>query len=105
MEVTARKRRPCFAGFVARIGNDRLPKTSLLGKLGGRARHSEGQEFDQPKRLQETLTVFGIVTSKKGWEASANKAEKWCDRIEVPGWNGSWTSGTQNRKTPKRHTA
>ncbi|CAM9298222.1 unnamed protein product [Pylaiella littoralis] len=46
IEATMRKRRLCFAGFVARTRDERLPKIALLGELEGGARYSRGQEYD-----------------------------------------------------------
>ncbi|CAM9382110.1 unnamed protein product [Pylaiella littoralis] len=39
VEATLRKRRLCFAGFVARMRDERLPKIALLGELQGGARY------------------------------------------------------------------
>ena len=35
VETTVRKRRILFAGFVARMGNERLPKRMMFGELEG----------------------------------------------------------------------
>ena len=104
IEATVRKRRLCFAGFVARMRDTRLPKTALLGEFEGGARYSGGQEFDWLKRLQEDLTAFGIVTKKKGWEASAKRAEEWYDRIEVgvQWFMDEWYKGQGDAKETRR---
>ena len=83
IEATVRKRRLCFAGFVMRMGDDRLPKLVMLGEMEGGARYLGGQEYDWLKRLQEDLTAFGISTKKKGWEASAKQLGKWYGRVEA----------------------
>ena len=44
VEAIMRKRRLCFAGFVARMGDDRLPKTVLFEELVGGAGYSGGQD-------------------------------------------------------------
>ncbi|CAN0240606.1 unnamed protein product, partial [Pylaiella littoralis] len=83
VEATVRKRRLCFAGFVARMRDERLPKIALLGELQGGARYLGGQEFDWLRRMQEDLEAFDIVVDKKeGWEASAKRADEWYDRID-----------------------
>ena len=44
VETTVRKRRILFAGFVARMGNERLPKRVMFGELEGGKGYMGGQE-------------------------------------------------------------
>ena len=46
VETTVRKRRILFAGFVARMGNERLPKRVMFGELEGGKGYVGGQEQD-----------------------------------------------------------
>ena len=46
VETTVRKRRGLFAGFVARMGNERLPKRVMYGELEGGKGSLRGQERD-----------------------------------------------------------
>ena len=46
VETTVRKRRILFAGFVARTGNEILPKRVMFGGLDGGMGYLEGQEQD-----------------------------------------------------------
>ena len=44
IEAIVRKRRILFAGFVARMGEDRLPQRVMFGELVGGKGYSGGQE-------------------------------------------------------------
>ena len=46
IEVIVRQRRIWFAGFVARMGEERLPQRVIFGELVGGKGYSEGQEKD-----------------------------------------------------------
>ena len=49
VETTAGRRRILFSGFVARMGEERLPKRVMFGdKLWGKG-YSGGQEWDWPE--------------------------------------------------------
>ena len=48
-----RKRRILFAGFVARIGEERLPQRVLFGELVGGKGYSGGQEKNWMAHLKE----------------------------------------------------
>lgn len=73
IEAILRKRRLCFAGFHARMGDDRPPKTISLGQFEGDGEYVGIQESDWEGRLQEDLKSFGIDTNGRGWVASAKK--------------------------------
>ena len=60
IEATPLKRRILFAGFVARMGEERLPRGVILGELIGVKGYSGGQEKDWMLRLEENMTEVGI---------------------------------------------
>ena len=43
-ETTVRRRRMLFAGFVARMGEERLPRRVMFGEMLGGKAYSGGQE-------------------------------------------------------------
>ena len=45
-EATARRRRILFAGFVARMGEERLPRRVMFGEMVGGKGYFFGQEKD-----------------------------------------------------------
>ncbi|CAB1115349.1 unnamed protein product [Ectocarpus sp. CCAP 1310/34] len=73
IEATVRKRRLCFAGFVMRMEDDRLPKRMLLGAMAGGVGYRGGQESDWVSRLGEDLVAFNMGDDKEGgkWKESA----------------------------------
>ena len=75
VETTVRRRRILFAGFVARIGEERLPRRGLFGEMFGGKGYSGGQEWDWMKDLEEELKVFGIKF--EGWREAAQKVGIW----------------------------
>ncbi|CAB1101598.1 unnamed protein product [Ectocarpus sp. CCAP 1310/34] len=66
IEATVRKRRLCFAGFVMRMEDNRLPKRMLLGAMAGGVGYRGGQESDWVSRLGEDLVAFAWETKRKG---------------------------------------
>ena len=65
IEAIVRKRRILFAGFVARMGEDRLPQRVMFGEFVGGKGYSGGQEKDWLTRLKEDMSVFGMKF--EGW--------------------------------------
>ena len=57
MEAVVRKRRILFAGFVARMGEERLPQRVMSGEFVGGQGYSGGQERDWIDHLKEDMTV------------------------------------------------
>ena len=55
VETTVHRRRILFAGFVARMGEERLPRRVMFGEMLGGKGYSGGQEWDWMKDLEETL--------------------------------------------------
>ena len=55
-----RKRRISFAGFVVRMGEERLPQRVMFGELVGGKGYSGGQEKDWMAHLKEDMSVFGM---------------------------------------------
>ena len=60
IEAIVRKRRILFAGFGARMGEERLPQRLMFGKLVGGKGYSGGQEKDWQAHLKEDMSVFGM---------------------------------------------
>ena len=54
IETTVRRRRMLFAGFVARMGEERLPRRVMFGEMVGGKGYSFGQEKDWMGRLKES---------------------------------------------------
>lgn len=103
IKAAERKRRLCFAGSVVRIGDDRLLATTLLGELEGGMRYVGRQGLGWLKRTQEDFTEVGIATNTRR-EASAKKAEEWCDRIDmgVPWFVAEWNKGQKDGGKTRR---
>ena len=69
-----------FAGFVARIEVERLPRGVASGEMVGGKGYSGGQEKDGMVRPEEDMTEFGM---KFEWQKSAQKGGKGFRRVEV----------------------
>ena len=69
-----------FVGFVARMGEERLPRRVMFGEMLGGRGYSEGQEWDWMKDPEEDLTAFGIKF--EGWLEAAQKVGRWFRRVE-----------------------
>ncbi|CAB1097697.1 unnamed protein product [Ectocarpus sp. CCAP 1310/34] len=84
IEATVRKRRLCFAGFVMRMEDNRLPKRMLLGAMGGGVGSRGGQESDWVSCLGEDLVAFNMGDEKEGgkWKESAKDPEVWYNKVE-----------------------
>ena len=80
IKATVRKRRILFAGFVARVGEERLPQKVMFGELVGDKGYSGGQEKDWVVRLEEDMSAFGMKF--EGWRKAAQKAGRWFRRVE-----------------------
>ena len=80
IEAIVRKRRILFAGFVARMGKERLPQRVMFGELVGGKGYSGGQEKDWLACLKEDMSVFGMKF--EGWRKAAQKAGRWFRRVE-----------------------
>ena len=72
VETTVRRRRILFAGFAARMGEERLPRRVMFGEMLGGKGYSGGQEWDWMKDIEEDLKAFGIKF--EGWREAAQKA-------------------------------
>ena len=70
-ETTVRRRRILFAGFVSRMGEERLPRRVMFGEMLGGKGYSGGQEWNWMKDLEEDLKAFGIKFD--GWCEAAQK--------------------------------
>ena len=74
-EAIVCKRRILFAGFVARMGEERLPQRVMIGELVGGKGYSGGQEKDWIAHLKEDMSVFGMKF--EGWRKATQKAGRW----------------------------
>ena len=72
VERTVRRRK--FAGFVARMGEERLPRRVMFGEMLGGKGYSGGQEWNWMKDLEEDLKAFGIKL--EGWREAAQKVDR-----------------------------
>ena len=63
-----------FAGFVARMGEERLPRRVMFGEMLGFKSYSGGQEWDWMKDLEEDLEAFGIKFEV--WREAAQKVDR-----------------------------
>ena len=57
VETTVRRRRILFAGFVARMGKERLPRRVMFGKMFG----GKEQEWNWMKDLEEDLKAVSYT--------------------------------------------
>ena len=80
IEAIVRKRRILFAGFVARMEEERLPQRVMFGEFVGGKGYSGGQEKDWMNHLKEDMSVFRMKF--KGWRKTAQKAGRWFRRVE-----------------------
>ena len=89
-----------FAGFVARMGEERLPRRVMFGEmLGGKGYHGV-QEWDWMKDLDEDLKAFGIKF--EGWREAAQKFGRWVRRSKT-GRRFSCVNGTRMRRLSLIH--
>ena len=101
IEAMVRKRRILFAGYVARMGGERLPQRVMFGELVEGEGYSEGQEKNWIAHLKEDISVFEMKF--EGWRKAAQKAGRWFRRVEegaalfMPNWHE-----TERRKAAER---
>ena len=75
IEAIVRKRRILFAGFVALMGEERLPQRVMFGEFVGGKGYPGGQEKDWMDHLKEDVSVFRMKF--EGWRKAAQKAGRW----------------------------
>ena len=80
IEAIVRERRILFAGFLARMGEERLPQRVMFGELVGGKGYSGGQEKNWRAHLKEHMSVFGMKF--EGWRKDAQKAGRCFRRVE-----------------------
>ena len=68
-EATARRRRILFAGFVARLAEEHLPRRVTFGQTVVEKGYSFGQEMDWMGRLEKDLREFDIKS--EGWRETS----------------------------------
>ena len=79
IEAIVRIRGMLFAGFVERMGEERLPQRVMFGEFVGGKGNSGGQEKDWMDHLKD-MSVFGMKL--EGWRKAAQKAGRWFRRVE-----------------------
>ena len=77
-----RKWRILFAGFVARMGNERLLKRVMLGELEGGKGYLGGQEQDWMCCLEHDLSLLNLPIEEKQWTLAAKESGKWFRHVE-----------------------
>ena len=65
IEATLRRRRISFAGFVARMGDTRLPKCVMSEEMVGGANYVGGQEKEWMGCCLDDLRAFGINADQR----------------------------------------
>ena len=81
IEAVVRKRRILFAGFVARMGEERLPQRVTFGDLvGGKSFSGRQEEKDLMVHPKEEMLASGMKF--EGWQKAAQKAGRWFRRVE-----------------------
>ena len=69
-----------FAGFVARMGEERLPQRVIFGELVGGKGYSKVQDKYWMAHLKKDMSVFEMKF--EGWRKNAHKAGRWFRRVE-----------------------
>ena len=82
IEAIVRKRRILFAGFMARMGEKRLPQRVMFGELVGGEGYTAGQEKDWMVHLKEDMSVFAMKFEERRSSEAAHKAGRWFRRVE-----------------------
>ena len=101
IEAIVRKRRILFAGFVARMGEERLPQRVMFGEFVGGKGYSEGQEKDWMDHVKEDMSFFGMKFEE--WRKAAQKAGRCFRRVEKKAelFMRNWHE-TERRKAAER---
>ena len=69
-----------FAGVVARMVEERMPRRVIFEEMFEGKGYSGGQKWDWMKDLEEHLKAFGIKF--EGWREAAQKVGRWFRRVE-----------------------
>ena len=73
VETTVRRQGILFEGFVARMGEKRLPRTVIFGEMLGDERYSGVQEWDWMKDQEDHEACLKF----EGWREAAQKVSRW----------------------------
>ena len=73
VETTVRKWRIPFAGFVARMGNERLPKPVVFGELEGEKGYLGGQAQNSMGCFERDRSLFNLSIEEKQWTLAAKR--------------------------------
>ena len=105
IESIVRKRRILFAGFVARMGEERLPQRVMCGELVGGKGCLGGQAKDWMAHLKEDMSVFGMKF--EGWRKAAQKTGRWFRRVEEEAelFMLNWHETERRKAAERRATA
>ena len=93
IEVTLRRKRILFVGFVARMEDTRLPKCVVFGEMVGGAGCEGGQEKEWVGCFLDDLRAFGVNADQ--WATAAQDEGEWC-RTAEQGNPGQWAAAAQD---------
>jgi hypothetical protein len=81
VETTIRRRRLLWAGAIARMPDDRLPKQILFGELNGGERLRGGQETKWRRCVMDDLRSFNIPL--ENWVELAQEGDAWATKVQI----------------------
>ena len=73
VETTVRKRRIRFAGFVACMDNERLPKQMMFGELEGEKSYLGGPEQDWMSCIELDLSLLNFVHRRETMDVGSEQ--------------------------------
>ena len=79
IESTVRKQRILYAGFVPRMGEERLPQRVMFGELFEGKGYSGGQEKDWMAHLKKYMSACGMRFEE--WRTAAQKTGRWFRQV------------------------
>ena len=102
IKATLRRRRILFAGFVARMGDTRLPKCVMFGEMVGGASCSGGQEKEWMGCFLDYLRAFGINADQ--WTTAAQDEGEWRRMAEqgAEHFMAKWIAAEKNKAGLRR---
>jgi len=97
-ESTVHTKRLLWVGSIARIGDHRLPKWGIFGKLEGAAKRGRGgKECEWADFVESDVSAFGVA---KDLRRTARDVGEWEQSVQKGG-RGIWPSGRGRRKMRK----
>ena len=82
IETTARKRRIRFAGLVARVHHEGLPKRVMFEELRGGMVRLGSQEKNRVDHLERHSSFVNSVVEETHWKLAVSKSGTWSRRAE-----------------------